>query len=338
MRHLVLQTLSHALAAGLLAAALTAATTSPARAAGNRNAKIMLHALATTGKAPCPRTQNIPSTCAGYNAGVNNLALYPNVYYAYLLVVDGSLTEGVAGMQCGITYPGGFAPGGGNVPINVYGWTLCATLEFASPSPAWPNPGSGTLITWNATGPQCTAPPGNANIGAVGVAGFFYMAGYGPAQMRLTPRPVDGQAKVANCGSVEDVVYTSPFDSQTNLGAVGFGTTGINPCGRQEQEPPICYVSGPNEAIAGQTGIEYSTQSFGTIVWTITGNGTIDGPANQPTVLVDAGAPGTFTIRATVTRTEDNVSTYCEQIVTVHAPVPATPTSWGRIKSLTMGR
>jgi hypothetical protein len=164
------------------------------------------------------------------------------------------------------------------------------------------------------------------------------MAAYGPAQMRVTPRPVDGQAKVANCGSVEDIVQTSPFDSQTFLGAIGFGMNGINPCGRGGEEPPICYVSGPNEVVSGESGVQYSTSEFfAGYEWSITGNATFDAPpGNQNTATITAGAPGQFTIRCDVVRA-DSARTWCEQIVTVHAPVPTVPTSWGRIKSLTMG-
>jgi hypothetical protein len=220
------------LATAVLAGIATVALSTGAHAAGNANAKIMLHALAKTTKNQCLRPANIPATCSAYDPGVNNLALYPTNYFAYALVVNGSQTEGIAGAQFGLSYQGGVDPLGGFTPISVYGWTLCATLEFSSPSPAWPNPGSGNLVTWNATGPQCTAPPGNATIGAVGVAGYFYMAAYETSLFRLIPRPADGVAKVANCGSVEDNVIVNPDDNQTFLGALGFGRPGINPCGR----------------------------------------------------------------------------------------------------------
>ena len=216
-----------AVLAGIAAVALSTG----AHAAGNSNAKIMLHALTTTTKAPCARAANLPTDCSLYTAGVDNQPLYPAVRYVYLLVVNGSQVEGVAGVQCGISYDGG--PNG----VEVYGWTLCATLEFVSTG--WPANGGGNLITWNATGPQCTAPPGNATVGAVGQAGYFYCGAYTPDVMRLTPRPVDGLAKVANCGSVEDIIYTSPNDAQTFLGAVGFGGPGVNPCGRDLPPLPV---------------------------------------------------------------------------------------------------
>lgn len=225
------------LATAILAGVATVALSTGAHAAGNANAKIMLHALAKTTKNQCARAANLQTTCAGYSAGINNLALYPTNYFSYVLVVNGSQAEGIAGAQFGLAYQGGVDPLGGFTPISVYGWTLCATLEFSSPSPAWPNPGSGNLVTWNATGPQCLTPPGNAGVGAIGVAGYFYMAAYESSLFRITPRPADNLAKVANCGSVEDNVFTSPDDNLTFLGALGFARNGINPCGRELPVP-----------------------------------------------------------------------------------------------------
>lgn len=218
------------LATVLLAGVATVALSTGAHAAGNLNAKIMLHALSLTTKNPCTRAANAPTTCAGYS--VSSAPLYPPSLYTYLLVVNGSQAEGVAGVQCGVDFNG--APG---VGVDVFAWSLCATLEFASTG--WPQDGGGNLITWDATTRCQTA--GNATIGVVAVAGYFYMGAYTNDVMRVTPRPVDGFAKVANCGSVEDVPYGgSPLDAGVNdgntfLGAVGFGpgTAGINPCGRE---------------------------------------------------------------------------------------------------------
>lgn len=213
----------------LLAGIASVAVATGAHAAGNANAKLMLHALTTTTKAPCSRTANIPASCSGYTAGIDNKGLYPSLFYTYLLAVNGDLTPvtgGIAGVQCGVAFNG--APG---VGVDVYGWNLCATLEFASTG--WPQSGGGNLITWNTGLPQCTAPPGNATIGAVAVAGYFYVGAYTPDLMRVTVRPVDNTAKVANCASFEDIIYVDPNDATTFLGAVGFGQPGINPCGRE---------------------------------------------------------------------------------------------------------
>lgn len=220
------------LASVLLAGIALVGLSTGANAAGNADAKIMLHALPLTTKNQCNRTgvnTNLQLDCAGYDNGINNKALYPTYHYAYLLVVDGDLTPvngGIAGMQCGIA----FDPAA-NSGVDVFGWSLCATLEFSSTG--WPQSGGGNLITFNTSLPQCTLPPGNANIGAVAVFGYFYMGAYTPDLMRVTPRPVDGLAKVANCASFEDIVFVGANDGETFLGAIGFGRPGINPCGRE---------------------------------------------------------------------------------------------------------
>lgn len=213
------------LATAILACFALVAVTTMANAAGNNNAKIMLHGLSVTTKSQCTRTQNVPATCAGYDAGVN-LPLYPSLRYLYLLAVNGSQAEGIAGIECGIATTADFA---------VYNWALCATLEFQTPGTPWGANGSGNLITWDSVN-KCQV-GGNANIGAVAVAGYFYCAGYAPTCVTVTPRPVSGFAKVANCASIEDIVYVGD-DAHTFLGRACFGGTGgINPCGRQNVVP-----------------------------------------------------------------------------------------------------
>jgi hypothetical protein len=217
--------------AGLVLTAL-AFPAGDARAAANRDAKIMLHALSPTVKNACNRTGLRPANCTGFVT--NNLELYPSSYFAYVLVVEGSLGQGVAGVQFGIDYPGPANGATDGDQLDIWGWTLCATIEFVTPPGgainAWPNPDSGTLITWDANAAcQIT---GNVITGVVAVAGYFYCGSYAPTLLRIVPRQVDGYAKVADCASVEDIVYTDANDNFTYLGALGFGRSGINPCGR----------------------------------------------------------------------------------------------------------
>jgi len=223
------------LTSAVLAGVAMVALSTGAHAAGNANAKIMLHHQAPTTKNVCNRAGNVPTTgCIGYN--VNNGPLYPTQYsFTYLLVINGSQTEGIAGVQMGIDYNG--APGAG---VDVDLFFLCATLQFSSTG--WPQDGGGNLITWDAT-TACQV-NGNPLLGAVAVAGYFYLGAYSPDVMRVIPRPVDGFAKVANCGSVEDIPWGgAPTDNATDgdtfLGAQGFGpgSTGINPCGRERPVP-----------------------------------------------------------------------------------------------------
>jgi len=124
----------------------------------------------------------------------------------------------LAGVQFGISYdgdnPDGMENGHG---LDVFGWSICATLEF--PSAGWPRPGTGNLVTW---------PQDRCQAGPLAVAGYFYVGAYGTDTFRLIPRPVDGAAKVARCSGREVLLTDS------DLGAAAFsagGTvSGCNPC------------------------------------------------------------------------------------------------------------
>lgn len=202
--------------AGLLALGAIGFVAGPTSAAVNPNKpKILLHVKMVTTKAPCSLPITLGDNCANT---VPKGDLYPLMSYHMQLIVDRgdsiSMDDGFAGVQFGIQYPEG---AGG---IGVFGWTLCATLEFVSPTPAWPASGGGNLITWNAvTSCQRTR---------LGCAGFFYMGAYGPSTFRVTNRPVDNIAKVADCGSVETIVPEGALGfAAFSSGAV---TEGCNPC------------------------------------------------------------------------------------------------------------
>ena len=216
--------MKRALASVLVAGLATVALSTDSFAGANANAKIQLHLLSPTTKQQCTRLAATPA-CNGI---ITQGALYPTLYYAYVLVTDGNAAAGVAGVQFGIAYTGPGATDGAG--IDIYGWALCATLEFQSPTPAWPNSGAGNLITWDAnTRCQRFVPVGNdpAN-GVTSAAGYFYMAAYGPGTMAITPRPTDGVAKVADCSASEDIITGTP----SHLGSLGFGgQPGYNPCG-----------------------------------------------------------------------------------------------------------
>lgn len=214
----------------VVALALVAGVVGSARAAGNASAKIMLHGLSVTTKSQCTRTLNVPTAgCTGYDNGVSNLPLAGTAFrYLYLLVVNGSQAEGIAGLECGI---GRTTTNDDLTGLDIYNWVLCATLEFQTPGTPWGAPGSGNLITWDSVN-KCQV-SGTAALGAVAVAGYFYCGAYSPECISVTPRPVSGFAKVANCASIEDVVYVGDT-AHTFLGRACFGGPGgINPCGRE---------------------------------------------------------------------------------------------------------
>lgn len=299
-----------------------------AGAAGNDNAKLILHALATTTKNPCTRATNIPATCSGYENGVHDKALYPVVWFAYALIVNGSRVEGMSASSFGIDYDAALQSG-----VDIYNWSQCADAEL--PSPGWPAPGTGNTISF--TTPAHCQTGGNASVEGVAALGYFYCASYTPGTLRITPHPVTRAASVTNCAGAIDFV---PDSNQlcTRLGSVGFGMTGNNPCGREILHVSCqyqCAVTGPTEALSGQTGIEYSAvPGRGELTWSIVGNGTFEGPtADQLTVHVTAGAPGQYTVRATFWGTPFPTA-ICEKTVTVNDPVPAVPVTWTRLKAL----
>jgi hypothetical protein len=181
--------------------------------------KILLHVSGAANENFCGA-----GTLSDCNQAVTRGALTPiggpGYYFVYLHAVRGPLT-GLAGLQCGIGYQNN-QPGDARdfVGVDIFAWTLCAALEFISPGPnAWPRPGGGNLITWDSNV--------DCQTGETGVAGYFYVAAYNRDALFVTPRPVDAQAKVADCQSVEAFLFPS------DLGCASFsseGTHGCNPC------------------------------------------------------------------------------------------------------------
>lgn len=176
--------------------------------------KILLHLTATVAKNPCAAGFLANCTTAVTNGELNRPT------FAYLLVQPANVPD-LAGVQCGIRYengqPGDEANGTG---IDIFAWTLCATLEFPTEGPdKWPKPGGGNLITWDRVN-NCQS--------TIAVAGFFYLTAYSADRLILTERPVDGLAKVARCTAEEfNVVPGNLGFASFSAGAV---TAGCTPC------------------------------------------------------------------------------------------------------------
>ena len=180
----------------------------PASASGSSSASILLHVTPSGVSDPCalaPSATFRPTTAAPVDPNGQRS------YFVYVMGADpGASDPGIAGMQFGIEY-GAVGPGKG---LRVDSFVLCASLQFPSFSPiAWPQSGSGNLITWDPV-TRCQRQP-------IAVAGYFYLTAYSPATMSLTTRPTDDWAKLANCGSDEIVVYPG------RLGWASFGGAGI---------------------------------------------------------------------------------------------------------------
>lgn len=196
----------------------------PSSAGPNANAKIVLHS-ARVDRPQCGNPAASPP-CSGIVAQGD---LYPAVHMLYVLVTDGDATAGLAGVQFGATYND--APGQG---VDVFIWTLCATLQF--PEDGWPASGTGNLVTWDPVHRCQRMEPGGAGTGVTAQVGFFYCAAYSADTLRIVPRPVDGAAKVASCAAFEDVVESAevrPNPSHLGFAAFSPGGTaqGYNPCG-----------------------------------------------------------------------------------------------------------
>lgn len=193
----------------------------------NADARLALHLGSTLVRPQCMNFDRLP-TCAQV---VTRGQLYPRVYMAYVLVERGNAMAGVGGAQFGVNYAA--AP---SVGVDVYSWSLCASLEFtaAGPNGPWPAPGSGNLVTWDVRTRCQRTEPGGPGTGVVATVGFFYLGAYTPGEIRLTPRPVDNQAKVGSCTSVEDVIAGAGGPAGERLGFASFSadglTPGFNPC------------------------------------------------------------------------------------------------------------
>ncbi len=134
--------------------------------------------------------------------------------------IGGDGISTIAGLECGIDYPGAFLPEGGAGPICVFDWVNLGDLQF--PSSGWPAPGGGNLITWA----NCGGVEVRRNGISYAVAGYFYLGAYAPAQIRVTPRPVSGSAKLARCHGSE--VDLTPPHNNCALGMAGFQMSGFN--------------------------------------------------------------------------------------------------------------
>ncbi len=135
----------------------------------------------------------------------------------YIVVAGADPGPGIAGVSCGIA---------ADPNVGIFGWKLCADLEF--PNSGWPASGAGNRITWTPlTNCQVTSPAG---LSVHAVAGALYVYAYGDGQLILTPN--DGinppEYKVADCASSEsELQYSENFPPSIGFGGVG----GWNPCG-----------------------------------------------------------------------------------------------------------
>ena len=183
--------------------------------------KILLHVGGVTAKNACAAGTLVNCADAIVSGDIATPESGP-YYFVYLLAARGDLA-GLSGFQVGLTYEEGNVDGMTNgVGLDIYEFVMCARGFFGpTPSPLWPRPGSGTILTWDYDNDGC-------QTGDTSLMGYFYVGAYSPDTMTLIPRPIDGVAKTVTCDNEENVI--DPDD----LGFVAFSpsaaTPGCNPC------------------------------------------------------------------------------------------------------------
>jgi hypothetical protein len=189
----------------------------------NNNAKVMIHLLGPTTKNFCGRTAAYPEC----NAVITEGQLYPQLYYAYVVLNDGytngGLHSGIGGLEFGIAYDNGLQSG-----VDIYDWNLCADGEF--PGTTWPASGSGNRVTWNPD--RCQRyEPGGLGTGVVLTPGYFYMGAYTPDVLAVIPPPV-GPVQATDCQGYPSAIEGAGVQHfPSHLGQAGFGgAPGYNPC------------------------------------------------------------------------------------------------------------
>jgi hypothetical protein len=88
-------------------------------------------------------------------------------------------------------------------------------------------------------------------------------------------------------------------------------TVAVNPSSTLE-----CTVTGADEVCSNSTGNTYTgTAGMSSYIWSITGNGTIEGSANDQSVSVTVGSAGSFTL--TLHTTLNEATAQCNKLVTI---------------------
>jgi hypothetical protein len=208
-------------------AALAIAAPPAAWAGGNPDAVLALHAGAQITKNQCDI--NLPD-CDGFVVNTLETGFF-NIY----LTVSNYDSLGVAGVQFGIDYDD--APMSG---VDIENWISCSDLEFANAD--WPAASTGNMLTWEFNF-NCQIDPGFTTPAAAApvLIGVLQATVYSMDELSLTPRPVDGRAKVADClGAEDDITDALP----SRLGRISFGqSTGYNPCQASVAVEPTTWGS-----------------------------------------------------------------------------------------------
>ena len=228
MRHL-----SGRILPGALILALPLGLAPAAGAGNNAQAAIGLHVASPIQKGVCEAVSDLRVATIVVDTPAATCS--PGDFYVYSFVCNGStimegLPEGtgVAGMEYGLEY---------DETLTISSIQLCADLNF--PQPGWPASGTGTITTWDAVG-NCQSDPSEPFVPdtVIAVAEAFLVTAQAPGQMYVTPRPITGRAKVADCNSAEDDL-TDAVPSK--LAVAGFCTWGYNACWPGDPVEPVTW-------------------------------------------------------------------------------------------------
>jgi hypothetical protein len=222
---------------GLLVVGCTIGLASVAFAGENAIAGISLHTTTTAAVAnPCTKA---PPTFPKGGDSIDDRYLKctqglgkVNTLDLWVGVCNGSDSLGVKGVEFGIDYDGALGSG-----VDVDQWIKCSDgLEF--PQDGWPAAGTGTIVTWTTCQIESSIDTGDElNHQVIAVAGVFRVTVYGRSYMSVTPRPVTGLAKVADCLAAEDVV-SGKMPSQLGIAGMCKGAKGYNFCGSSSLDQP----------------------------------------------------------------------------------------------------
>ena len=240
------------LSAGLLLG-LIVATPVKVSAASNSDAKIAVHLHDQVSKNLCG-TAPLPPC----NDGLSSLVVSGQTgvgYTAYVLVLDGSSSDGIAGAAFGIDY-------GQNLYVSQ--WALCANLQF--PGNGWPSAGSGNVVTWlKDSNCQSTPAVGDLDDGVTAVIGALYMYAYGEDVFEITRRDYvpSPDFMVVDCSAQGS---TLPFPDHAGRVAFGLAAEGYDPCAQGDSIPP-----GNVEDLGGgglKPGLASTVAPVGYLAWT----------------------------------------------------------------------
>jgi len=230
------------------------------------------------------------------------------VTYSWSISGNGSITSGTTSSSCTVTAG---AVGSFNLNLNVTRAGCAGSCQK-----------SVTVIT-----PTCQIngpTPVFANS-----TGLGYTSSVSPAGGVVTYSwSISGNGSITSATNTSSVTVTAGAPGSFTLTLNGTRDGIAFQCTKPVtvDSAPSCVVAGPDTVTGSSTGTIYAANvspSGGTLThsWSITGNGSITSATNGPSVTVDAGASGSFTIIHDGTR--DGIALSCQKVVTIQVGGPA---------------